>query len=289
YNTKTRKVEENLHITFLENKPMITGGGLEWLFDIDALSESVNYAPVPAGPIQYYILMPLWKDVSLFNSFSQDSDGHNKDKHGPSQESECDNQERPNAESNTKNVNTARLSINIINANDNTGSLNINTVSPSVNTATPNYVDYLNDPLMPDLEDTGIFDDAYDDRDEGAETDYKNLEIVISVSPIPSTRVYKDHPKEHMIGEMEPKKTLVDLPHGRSYAGIVVRNKARLVARGHRQEEGIDYDEVFAPVARIKAIMLLLAYASLMDFTVYQMDVKSAFLYCSIEEEVYVS
>nr|GEX24794.1 putative ribonuclease H-like domain-containing protein [Tanacetum cinerariifolium] len=70
--------------------------------------------------------------------------------------------------------------------------------------------------------------------------------------------------------------------------GIVVRNKARLVAQGHTQEEGIDYDEVFAPVARIEAIRLFLAYASFMGFTVYQMDVKSAFLYGTIDEEVYV-
>nr|GFB75211.1 hypothetical protein [Tanacetum cinerariifolium] len=70
--------------------------------------------------------------------------------------------------------------------------------------------------------------------------------------------------------------------------GIVVRNKARLVAQGHTQEEGIDYEEVFAPVVRIEAIRLFLAYASFMGFTVYQMDVKSAFLYRTIDEEVYV-
>nr|GFC52552.1 retrovirus-related Pol polyprotein from transposon TNT 1-94 [Tanacetum cinerariifolium] len=70
--------------------------------------------------------------------------------------------------------------------------------------------------------------------------------------------------------------------------GIIVRNKARLVAQGHTQEEGIDYDEVFAPVARIEAIRLFLAYASFMGFTVYQMDVKSVFLYGTIDEEVYV-
>nr|GEY19280.1 putative ribonuclease H-like domain-containing protein [Tanacetum cinerariifolium] len=70
--------------------------------------------------------------------------------------------------------------------------------------------------------------------------------------------------------------------------GIVIRNKARLVAQGHTQEEGIDYEEVFAPVARIEAIRLFLAYASFMRFTVYQMDVKSAFLYGTIDEEVYV-
>ncbi|GKA78561.1 putative ribonuclease H-like domain-containing protein, partial [Tanacetum coccineum] len=62
-----------------------------------------------------------------------------------------------------------------------------------------------------------------------------------------------------------------------------------MVAQGHRQEEGIDYDEVFAPIARIKAIRLFLAFASFMGFIVYQMDVKSAFLYGTIDEEVYVS
>ncbi|GJR71082.1 retrovirus-related pol polyprotein from transposon TNT 1-94 [Tanacetum coccineum] len=70
--------------------------------------------------------------------------------------------------------------------------------------------------------------------------------------------------------------------------GIVVRNKARLVAQGYTQEEGINYDEFFAPVARIEAIRLFLAYASFKDFVVYQMDVKSAFLYGKIEEKVYV-
>ncbi|GJR99580.1 putative ribonuclease H-like domain-containing protein [Tanacetum coccineum] len=95
--------------------------------------------------------------------------------------------------------------------------------------------------------------------------------------------------------------TLVDLPNGKraigskwvfrnkkDERGIMIRNKARLVAQGYTQEEGIDYDEVFAPVARIKAIRLFLAYASFKDFMVYQMDVKSAFLYEKIEEEVYV-
>ncbi|GJX80771.1 putative ribonuclease H-like domain-containing protein [Tanacetum coccineum] len=96
--------------------------------------------------------------------------------------------------------------------------------------------------------------------------------------------------------------TLVDLPYvkkaigtkwvyrNKKYErGIVVTNKARLVVQGYKQEEGIDYDEAFAPVARIKAIRLLLAYASFMNFLVYQMDVKSVFLYGTIDEGVYVS
>nr|GEY97099.1 hypothetical protein [Tanacetum cinerariifolium] len=70
--------------------------------------------------------------------------------------------------------------------------------------------------------------------------------------------------------------------------GIVIKNKVRSVAQGYTQEEGKDYDEVFAPVARIKAIRLFLAYASFMGFMVYQMEVKSAFLYGRIKEEVYV-
>ncbi|GJS62800.1 putative ribonuclease H-like domain-containing protein, partial [Tanacetum coccineum] len=67
--------------------------------------------------------------------------------------------------------------------------------------------------------------------------------------------------------------------------GIMIKNKTRLVAQGYTQEEGIDYDEVFAPVARMKVIRLFLAYASFKDFVVYQMDIKSAFLYGKIEEE----
>nr|GFC13521.1 retrovirus-related Pol polyprotein from transposon TNT 1-94 [Tanacetum cinerariifolium] len=79
------------------------------------------------------------------------------------------------------------------------------------------------------------------------------------------------------------------LKNKRDAKGIMVRNKARLVAQGHSQEEGIDYDEVFAPVARIESIRLFLAFSLYMGFMVYQMDVKSAFLYGEIEEEVYVT
>ncbi|GJT68500.1 putative ribonuclease H-like domain-containing protein [Tanacetum coccineum] len=102
--------------------------------------------------------------------------------------------------------------------------------------------------------------------------------------------------------EIQKVWILVDLPYGKKAIGIkwvyqnkkdergvVVRNKARLVSQGHRQEEGIDYDEVFAPVARLEAIRIFLAFASYMGFIVYQMDVKSAFLYGKIDEEVYVS
>nr|GEY73222.1 putative ribonuclease H-like domain-containing protein [Tanacetum cinerariifolium] len=150
------------------------------------------------------------------------------------------------------------------------------------------------------------------DESNGEEADISNMETVITASPTPTLRIHKDHPRSQIIGPVdtpiqtknkskENGWTLVDCPKGvrpigtkwvlknkKDERGIVIRNKARLVAQGYTQGEGIDYDEVFAPVARIKAIRLFLAYASFMGFTVYQMDVKSAFLYGTIDEEVYV-
>ncbi|GJR83230.1 putative ribonuclease H-like domain-containing protein [Tanacetum coccineum] len=180
--------------------------------------------------------------------------------------------------------------------------------------------------------------------------DFTNLETVVNVSPIPTSRIHSSHPTTLILGDPnsaqrrnnhkdfqhclfacflsqhEPKKIsealedeswvdamqeellqfeiqkvwiLVDLPfrkkaigtkwvyrNKKDERGVVVRNKARLVAQGHRQEEGIDYDEVFAPVARLEAIRIFLAFASYMGFIVYQMDVKSAFLYGKIDEEL---
>nr|GEX25234.1 retrovirus-related Pol polyprotein from transposon TNT 1-94 [Tanacetum cinerariifolium] len=70
--------------------------------------------------------------------------------------------------------------------------------------------------------------------------------------------------------------------------GVVTKNKARLIAKGYKQEEGIDYDETFAPVARLEAIIIFLAYASYMGVIVYQMDMKSTFLNGKISKKVYV-
>nr|GEZ13333.1 ribonuclease H-like domain-containing protein [Tanacetum cinerariifolium] len=100
---------------------------------------------------------------------------------------------------------------------------------------------------------------------DGVKADVSNTETNITASPTPTLRIHKDHPKSQIIGH-------VDTP-------IQTRNKSK-------EEEGIDYDEVFTPVVRIEAIRLFLAYASFMGFTVYQMDVKSAFLYGTINEEV---
>ncbi|GJX78725.1 putative ribonuclease H-like domain-containing protein [Tanacetum coccineum] len=355
YNIRTRKVEENLHIRFLEDKPIIAGDGPKWLFDIDVLTKSMNYVPVVAGTnsndsvgteesvgtchssketgsSQDYILMPLWKDGSLFDSSLKNasndepqpsSDAGKKDDEGVNKESGIDDQERP--ENSTQDVNTAGPSINTASTNVNTGSLNINIVSPTVTTAP--------------LEATHV--DFFGDE---TEIDMSNITTTYLVPSTPNTRIHKDHSLDHVIGDVqsgvltrrmtkttneqgfisaiyegkshedlhtclfacflsqeEPKKVIQalkdpswieamqeELLNKKDERGIVIRNKARLVAQGYTQEEGIDYDEVFAPVARIEAIRLFLAYASFKDFVVYQMDVKSAFLYGNIEEEVYV-
>nr|GEU81701.1 hypothetical protein [Tanacetum cinerariifolium] len=154
----------------------------------------------------------------------------------------------------------------------------------------------------------------FDHGNVGAKAYFNNLETYITVSPILTTRTNKDHPVAQIIGDLSSTTQtrsmtrvtrdqvwiLVDLPHGKraintkwvyrnkkDERGIVVRNKARIVAQGHTQEEGIDYEEVIAPVARIEAIRLFIAYAFFMGFMVYQIDVKSAFLYGTIKEEVY--
>nr|GEX51708.1 putative ribonuclease H-like domain-containing protein [Tanacetum cinerariifolium] len=150
-----------------------------------------------------------------------------------------------------------------------------NTVSSSDTDVSPNFriagkssfldpSNYHDDPDMSELEDIVYSDD---DEDVGAKADLFNLETNISVSLIPTTRVYKDHPVTQIISN------LTSAPQTRSM---------------ERVEEGIDYDELFARVARIEAIRLFLAYAFFMGFMVYQMDVKSAFLYGTIEEEVCV-
>nr|GEU52166.1 hypothetical protein [Tanacetum cinerariifolium] len=144
------------------------------------------------------------------------------------------------------------------------------------------------------------------DESNGQEADVSNMEITITSSPTPTLRIHKDHPKSQIIGPVDtpiqtrnkskevgeqrvrPIGTKWVLKNKKDERRVVIRNKARLVDQGHTQEERIDYDEVFTPVARIEAIRLFLAYTLFMGFTVYHMDVKSAFLYGTIDEEVYV-
>ncbi|GJS55900.1 putative ribonuclease H-like domain-containing protein [Tanacetum coccineum] len=131
-------------------------------------------------------------------------------------------------------------------------------------------------------------------EDDGAEADMTNLDTHIPVSHIPTTRIYTDHLVEQIIGNIhstpQTRRMTKSSPrrNKKDERGIVIKNKARLVAQGYTQEEGIDYDEVFALVARIEAIRVFLAYALFKYLMVYQMDVKSAFLYGKIKEEVYI-
>ncbi|GJY62760.1 putative ribonuclease H-like domain-containing protein [Tanacetum coccineum] len=113
------------------------------------------------------------------------------------------------------------------------------------------------------MDNTGIFGNAYDDEDLEEEVDMNNVISSYLVPDTSFTKFHKDHPEDQVFRNKKVER------------GIMVKNKARLVAQGHTQEEDIDYDEVFAPVARIEAIRLFLAYASFKDFVVYQMDVKS--------------
>ncbi|GJR20566.1 putative ribonuclease H-like domain-containing protein [Tanacetum coccineum] len=170
----------------------------------------------------------------------------------------------------------------------------INTVGIEDNAVNENTVYGCDDDLnMHELEEIIYLDD---DENVAAEADINNLYTLMPVSPIPTTRIQKDHTYNRVptiktfriiclhvsYHKKSPRRNKKD------EKGIVIKIKARLVAQGYTQEEGIDYDEVFAPVARIEAIRLFLAYASFKDFVVYQMGVKSAFLYGKIEKEVYV-
>ncbi|GJV48491.1 putative ribonuclease H-like domain-containing protein [Tanacetum coccineum] len=405
YNLETKRVEENLHITFLENKPNVAGKGPTWLFDLDYLTDSMNYQPVRsenqankhAGPkeanhsvgtednidagnseieaesAQDYFVLPIW---SSYTSTVKSSKAKNAGEE-PNKNPDLKTDEKPvDKEDQVFLDELERLKRQEHDANDAAEALKkefakdtkdlllqagaakasstntVNTASTPVSTASPygglSFTDTdQDDSKIPALEDMydhptdGIFTNAsYDD--EGAVADFTNLETIVNVSPILTSRFNSIHPSTLILGDpnsvvqtrskvtksseahafitlkddswvdamqeellqfkIQKVWILVDFPYGKKAIGtkwvyrnkkdergVVVRNKARLVAQGHRQEERMDYDEVFAPVARIEAIRIFLAFASYMGFIVYQIDVKSAFLYGKIDEEVYVS
>ncbi|GJS66924.1 retrovirus-related pol polyprotein from transposon TNT 1-94 [Tanacetum coccineum] len=203
------------------------------------------------------IVMPIWKDASYFDSSSKDVDISEPKSAADDQKQVKDGLDNKNDEKDKSDNDSSPKEVNVIGQHVNTASHEVNNVDPSVSIASSN------------------------DQDSPKDM------FTMGASPtLEATHVW----------------ILVDLPVGKRVIGrkwvfrnkkdkrgIVIRNKARLVAQGHRQEEGISYEEVFTPVARIEAIRLFLAYASFMGFLVYQIDVKSAFLYGTIEEEVYVT
>ncbi|GJT48257.1 putative ribonuclease H-like domain-containing protein [Tanacetum coccineum] len=393
YNLETKRVEENLHINFLENKPNVAGKGPNWLFDLDYLTDSMNYQPVTAEnkanktagpkeanhsagtqdninagnskmeaePAQEYFVLPLWSSYTSTVKSSEAKNGGEKpngdtgsktNEEPVDQEDQAFLEELERLKRQEKEANDAAeafrkefaqctedllLQAGVAKA---TSTSTVNTVSTPVSTASPSRVFSAGGPSYPDLTNNdqddsqipalmdiydnpsnGIFTNAsYDD--EGAVADFTNLETTVNVSPIPTSRIHSIHPTTQILGDptsaVQTRSKVnkssgahafiqkvwipVNLPFGKKAIGtkwvyknkkdergVVVRNKARLVTQGYRQEEGIDYDEVFDPVARIEAIRIFLAFASYMGFIVYQMDVKSAFLYGLIDKEVYVS
>ncbi|GJW75852.1 putative ribonuclease H-like domain-containing protein [Tanacetum coccineum] len=232
FNSRTRIVEDNLHITFLENKPNVAGSGPKWLFDIDTLTKSMNYKPVIAGnqtngsrgtkesidagqagkktiSSQEYILLPLLTSDLSLSEGSKDSldagfkpsgeeekkdfkDPRNEDSEVLSTKDLRVNQEKDANVNNTNNINIA---------SDGNNTNNVNTIFSTVNVAgiKDNAV-YKNivygcddDPNMPNLEEIAYLDNY---EDVGAEADMNNLNTFIHVSPIPTTRLHKDHPLE---------------------------------------------------------------------------------------------
>ncbi|GKC52815.1 reverse transcriptase domain-containing protein [Tanacetum coccineum] len=349
------KADEGFFVGYSINR-----SGPNWLFDIDALTKSMNNKPIVVGnqsngnagtkacddagkakretvPGKDYILLPLLLANPLLSQNSKSSpDAGFK----PSGDNEKKVTKEPRKEGgNPSNKNDSVNSTNNINTtSDRNSTNNVNTVSSTINTAgievnvvsSNTRIELPNDLNMPELEDI-VYSDDYEDV--GAEANMNNLNTFMSVSPIPTTRIYKDHPVEQIIRDLnsapqtrrmtknlkehclfssvqqrtnhkdfqnclfacflsqeEPKKQCTKwvFRNKKEERGIVIKNKARLVAQGYIQEEGIDYDEVFSLVARIEAIRLFLAYVSFKDFVVYRMDVKSAFLYGKIKEEVYV-
>ncbi|GKE89355.1 putative ribonuclease H-like domain-containing protein, partial [Tanacetum coccineum] len=219
-------VEETLHITFLENKPNVAGSGPTWLFDNDTLTKSMNYKPVIAGnqsngsagtkacdnagkarvetvPGKDYIPLPFLTQDLLFSSSLKDSlDAGFK----PSGEEEMKDTEDPENEDNEV-PNTKEPRVNQEKDKSVNSTNNINTISSTINTASieDNAVDENlvygcdDDPNMPNLEEI-----IYSDDDEGVsvEADMTNLDTHILVSPIPTTRIHKDHPVEQIIRDI---------------------------------------------------------------------------------------
>nr|GEY61536.1 putative ribonuclease H-like domain-containing protein [Tanacetum cinerariifolium] len=257
FNKRTRRVEENLHVEFLENKAIEKGGSLNWLFDFDSLTKSMNYVPVTEVP---------------------ESSGN------------------PNPTASTTNPLADQMETLTVESPIHTVSALVPTAY-STDSQEPSSDARLilkrvaNQVEIPSLDNILILTNRFEDilgvtteSDEanGVEAEVSNMETTITASPTLTLIIHKDHPKSQIIVHVDTpiqtkntsKKTLVDClkrvrPIGTKWVfknmkdvrGIVIRNKARLVAQGHTQEEGIDYDE---------------------------MDVKSAFLYGITDEEVYV-
>nr|GEV28927.1 putative ribonuclease H-like domain-containing protein [Tanacetum cinerariifolium] len=244
FNSRTRIVQETLHINFLENKPNVAGSGPTWLFDIDTLKKTMNYQPVTAG-----------NQSNPSAGVQEQFDAEKKPEfEGEKPESEVHVSPSSSAQTKKHDEKTKREA---------KGKSHVETL-----------IGYRNLKLK---------DITYsnDEEDVGVKADFTNLETTITVSHIPTNRVHKDHPVTQIIGDLSSATQTRSMIR-------VANDQGGATSIQEQKEDGINYEEVFASVARIEAIRLFLAYASFMGFMVYQMDVQSIFLYETIEEEVYI-
>nr|GEU91232.1 putative ribonuclease H-like domain-containing protein [Tanacetum cinerariifolium] len=194
FNTRTKIIEENLHITFLENKPNVTGIGPNWMFDINSLTLSMNYQPVFAWNQTNGNVGPKSSEDEVVDDAGNKSTKVSRKENGvqdPAKEE--------------KDANGNRIFTHVSAAGSTYVYLG---GSIPVNVATLLNADLPTDPLMPDLEytvdlwDSRIFSGAYNDEVEGVKADFNNLELTTVISPIPTTRIHKDHPIEKIIGDL---------------------------------------------------------------------------------------
>nr|GEW74834.1 hypothetical protein [Tanacetum cinerariifolium] len=305
FNSRTCIIQETLHVNFMENTLNVAGSGPAWF---------PRHKKSKGEGTQTYVLFPMLSD-GFTNSKNNNKDvlidgkEHDDDIQksvSPDiHSSSCGDQTRKQVDK-TENKDKGKSPVVTITGfrdlNEkfeeciNNSSNGVNAAGSLVFATGLNFTNSTNDfsaagpsnATMPNLEDL-----SHNADDVGAEADINNMESIISTRSM--TRAVRD---QGGISQMfnEDFHTCMFREIGTKWVyrnkkderDIVIKNKARLVAQGHTQEEGIDYEEVFAHVVRIEAIRLFLAYASFMGFPVYQMDVKSAFLYGTIEEEVYV-
>nr|GEW94149.1 retrovirus-related Pol polyprotein from transposon TNT 1-94 [Tanacetum cinerariifolium] len=246
FNSRTRIVQETLHVNFLENKPNVAGSGPTWLFDIDTLTRTMNYQLVTAG--------------NQSNPSADFQDKFDAEKAG--EENVAFDEKEPEFEGSKPesevNVSPSSKFKDYFDNNINKDNA-VGTLVPAVGQISPNITNTFSAAGPSNAV-------ASPTHGKSSKADFNNLETSITASAIPTKRVHKDHPVTQIISDLS----------------------SATQTRSMTREEGIDYEEVFAPVARIEAIRLFLGYASFMGFMVYQMDVKSAFLYGTIKEEVYV-
>nr|GEW99566.1 hypothetical protein [Tanacetum cinerariifolium] len=273
FNKRTKKIEENLHVDLLENKSIEKGTGPDWLFDIDTLTNSMNYILV----------------VVAGTSSTNISEEVNRDKEVP----KSSGNSNPTASTNVSTNGSFELASSSIVETEvptvstlvPTDSLSVPPVTSSVSKIISRGGSRFPKPLS--LGNAMSFEnrleDFFGDTSNAVSLNEVKADLSNMETAIQNVWVLVDYPSG-----VRPIRTKWVLKNKKDKRGIIIRNKACLVAQGHTPEEGIDYEEVFAPVARIKPIRLFLAYASYMGFTVYQMDVKSAFLYGTIDEKVYV-